>query len=80
MPKRRGKRRSPTVELWEATELLRDLATAVEWMLDTKPEAPTFDFERRRVIEHLEDVRQFVRDRDLMEEAADRAAEARQGL
>jgi hypothetical protein len=61
----------------EATELLRDLATAVEWMLDTKPEAMTYDFERRRVVEQLEDVRRFVREQDVQEAAADRAAEQR---
>jgi hypothetical protein len=60
-PKKVG---SELVALWEATELLRDLASAVEWLIETKPEAATFQFERRRVMMHLEDVREFVRGQD----------------
>ena len=78
--RRKNRRRSHLAALMEATELLRDLATAVEWMLDTKPEASTFEFERRRVVTHLEDVHEFVRKQDANEAADDRAAEQRLSL
>jgi hypothetical protein len=72
--------RSHLAARWEATELLRDLATAVEWLLDTLPTASTFDFEQRRVKQHLEDVHEFIRAQDAQEAAADRAAELRLSL
>jgi hypothetical protein len=66
--------------LWEATELLRDLATSIEWMLDALPESTTFDVERRLVQIHLEDAHEFVRSQDAKEAADDRAAEQRSSL
>jgi hypothetical protein len=74
------RRRNPHAALWEATELLRDLAAAVEWMLDTKPDAATFELEHRRVQMHLEDAREFVRSQDSKEAAEDLAAEQRLSL
>ena len=50
----------PIVRLYEVTEELRDLVSAVWWLVDMKSDDPLYRAERERVVRRLNSAKELV--------------------